>query len=76
MVVKLNKLGVGELLRDSAILSVCEKQAEAVANRAGGDYSARKVSKSTRDLYEVYPATAEAVHENYKNNTLVKALGL
>lgn len=74
--VKLNRKGVRELLKSAEMLSACHEVAEEVANRAGDGYGVEDYPNGkTRVNVSVRTITADAVRDNAKNNTLLKALG-
>lgn len=74
--IKLNSAGIQELLKSSGIAATCEAQASAVASRAGEGYVVEQRNYPERTGYVVKADTAEAVNDNLKNNTLLKALGV
>ena len=72
--VELNSAGVVELLRSPAIAGICRQQAMTIAARAGTGYSVSTYTGATRVNASVRTETAEAVKDNLKNNTLLKAV--
>lgn len=74
MRIELNSAGVRELLQSSAMAAVCMQQALAIAGRAGPGYSVSTFTGATRVNASVRTETAEAMKDNMKNNTLLKAV--
>ena len=72
--VKLNKDGVSELLKSGEIAATVTQYAQAVASRAGDGYDYQVFVGNRRCYANVFPATAEAAKDHYKNNSLVKAI--
>lgn len=72
----LNSPGIRELLKSAEIAEVCKEQADAVAGRAGEGYVVEQRNYPERTGYVVSTETYEAVRDNLKNNTLLKALGV
>lgn len=58
--IKLHSTGVRALLKGAEMQDILKEQAAAVAKK--------------RTVADIYPATADARRDNYKNNTLEKAL--
>ena len=73
--VKLNGNGIRQFLRSEPVQQLVEKRAAAVAARAQGEYQTCTIKTGTRYIATVEAADAETRRENYKNNTLLKALG-
>lgn len=74
--VKVNYRGVGELLNSDWAAKCCQEVAARAASRAGEGYAAAEPHKTgQRVAVNIYPATKEAAGDNYKNNTLLKAVG-
>lgn len=71
---KLNKNGVKELLKSPAMRNVITEYAAQIAQRAGDGYDFEVRAYPERLHGNVFPATEEAAHDNYENNTLLKAL--
>lgn len=73
--IKLNMPGINAVMKSGGIKSMIKQAGEQVAAAAGDGYAAGEA----RDLnwicvVNVYPETKEAGHDNFKNNTLLKAL--
>lgn len=72
---KLNSKGVQELLKGSAMQSILMEDARSIAGRAGEGYFSETRVYKKRAVGRAYAGTSEAIHDNYENNTLLKALG-
>lgn len=72
---KLNREGVRDLLTGSEMQSVLTEYAGQVATRAGSGYAYAIRPYPERLHANIYPDSPEAAHDNYENNTLLKALG-
>lgn len=72
--IKLKSAGVRQLLRSKEMQTICTEHAEEIAARCGAGYAVDSVQKETRAIATVYPQTAEARRDNYRNNTIEKAL--
>lgn len=72
---KLNLPGLNELMKSPEMVSVLEQAGNTVANIAGDDYGVRVHQATFVAIANVYPDSKKAAADNYKNNTLVKALG-
>lgn len=74
---KLNKAGVGELLRSTEAMNVCLDYANQIQSRCppGMGYDVSSIIGKTRANASVFAATPEARKDNYNNNTLLKARG-
>lgn len=73
--IELNHEGVRDLLRSPAMAAVCKSYAEEIAGRAGNGYEVNVYTGANRVNASVGTATKEAMRDNYKNNTLLKAVG-
>lgn len=71
---KLDKKGVGELLKSDATRDVTRAAAEDFAARCGEGYEVEDKVAKTRTGFNVVAATEEAVNDNLDNNTLEKVL--
>lgn len=72
--IKLHSAGVRALLKSAEMQSILNEQAAAAAARCGDGYESRVGVAKKRAVADIYPATPEARRDNYKNNTLEKAL--
>ena len=71
---ELNRAGVRELLKGAEMRSAIASEAAGIAARAGEGYASDVKTASTRVYANVYPASKEAAHDNYENNTLEKVI--
>lgn len=72
--IELNRDGVRELLKSPEMMAICASEAQAIAGRAGTGYEVSTYTGKTRVNASVITATEEAMRDNYKNNTLLKAV--
>lgn len=70
---KLDRAGVGELLKSSEMMGVCEGFASDIQRRCGEGYELTTYTGRTRVNASVFAATPEARRDNAQNNTLLKA---
>lgn len=75
MKIRLNLPGINAVMKSSGVKSLLKAAGDQVANIAGDGYTAEEA----RDLnwisiVNVYPENKKAGHDNYSNNTLLKAL--
>lgn len=73
--IKLNMPGINAVMKSDGVKSLLKAAGDQVATIAGDGYT----TEEARDLnwisiVNVYPETKEAGHDNFKNNTLLKAL--
>ena len=73
--IKLNSAGVRRLLKSKAMQALLAEHAGEIAARCGAGYETDAAVMGTRAIATVYPQTAEARRDNYRNNTIEKALG-
>lgn len=73
--IELNSPGIADLLRSPEMKAICKEQADNVARRCGEGYEVDTYVGKGRVNAMVYASTKEAVRDNYRNNTLLKALG-
>jgi hypothetical protein len=71
---KLNHAGVGQLLKSSEMVDVLEEKASGIRNGAGSGYAQDTYIGKTRANAMVYADTYQAKKDNFKNNTLLKAV--
>lgn len=72
--VELNSDGVRELLRSPEMAEVCREHAERIAGKAGSGYEVTTYTGKNRVNASVHAVTEEAISDNLKNNTLLKAV--
>lgn len=66
--------GLQGLMKSEWMQGHLDSAGKAVANSAGSNYSQRTHVASYVAITNVYPNSKEAAKENYKHNTLIKAL--
>jgi hypothetical protein len=72
--VELVSEGIQELLKSSEMAAVCKEHADAIRDRCGDGYTVDQYTGKNRVNAMVYAETAKAINDNYKNNTILKAL--
>lgn len=72
---KLNLPGLNELMKSPEMQDALLEAGQAVAQSAGSDYAAEVHTASWIAISNVYPDSKKAAHENFKDNTLLKAIG-
>lgn len=72
--VKLDRGGVRELLKSSEMEEAIGSYAAEAVARAGDGYEFNTHSGQNRVNARIYASTSAAVHDNLKNNTLLKVL--
>lgn len=72
---ELNLQGLNELMTSDAMQAALDEAGAKVAKIAGPDYATSGKTGRWIGFCNVYPNSARAAHENFKDNTLVKALG-
>ena len=72
--VKLNSAGVRELLKSSEMQAILEAKATQIAQSAGSGYEIDRYTGVNRVNVGIYPATKAARSDNFRNNTLLKAV--
>lgn len=71
---KLDRKGVGELLKSQEAANVVESYASGVQSRAGDGFEVTTMVGKTRVNASVHAVTFEARKKNYDQNILLKAL--
>ena len=71
----LNLRGLNELMKSEEMKAVLKEAGAAVAEAAGSEYAHRVHDASFVSICNVYPDSKKAAHENYKENSLLKAVG-
>ena len=74
--IELNNQGIIELFKSAEIASAIKTAGDAVASASGSEYEASVHNASFTAICNVYPTTKSAGHDNFQNNTLVKAIGV
>lgn len=72
--VVLNGKGVRDLLKSGEMMSVCTEQASRIMNRCGDGYEMSTHVGKNRVNVSVSAGTYEAIRDNMRNNTLLKAV--
>lgn len=78
---ELDPKGLRELFTSPEVNAWLQEVGNEVAETAsalsenGGEYGARAHNATHTAIVNVYPDSKEAAHDNYENNTLLKALG-
>ena len=74
--IELNPKGLQELFRSTGMRAACESAASAIKSSAGGDgYNVSFYTGPNRAGAAVWVNSREALEDNYKNNTLLRAVG-
>lgn len=73
--VELNLPGLNELMKGPEMKAALQEAGSAVARAAGGDYACDVDTLNWIAIANVYPNSKEAAHENFKSNSLLKAIG-
>lgn len=71
----LNRKGVRELLRSQEMMNICSSYGHKAVQKLGEGYEVSNHVGKNRVNSSVRTVTAEAVRENMKNNTILKAVG-
>lgn len=74
--IELNNSGIIELFKSPEVGAWLDEIGSQVANAAGPEYSFRTFNAGFEKLCNVYPDSKQAAHDNFKNNSLVKAIGV
>lgn len=64
-----------EMLRSQEVKNAIQNEANQIAGRCGEGYEASSTIGRERALASVHAETPEAKHDNYENNTILKAVG-
>lgn len=72
--IKLNRSGVGQLLKSDEMKELLKSKAEEIKTRCGDGFETDVYSGKNRANASIRPATKKAKSENMKNNTLLKAV--
>lgn len=72
---QLNLPGLNELMKSSEMQAHLSRAGAAVAGAAGGDYDHRTYVINFVAVENIFPNSEEAMRDNMRNNTLLKALG-
>jgi hypothetical protein len=72
--IKLNMPGINAIMKGDGIQSVLKTAGDSVASNAGEGYAAEVRTINWIAVCNVYPDSKQAAKDNYKNNSLLKAL--
>ena len=72
--VRLNTAEVRNLLKSGELQSLLKEEAEQIRSRCGEGYAVDSYVAQTRVVASVYTESFDAMHDNKKNNTLLKAV--
>lgn len=72
--IELNSDGVKALLKSDEMMDVCEQYANKALNKLGNGYEKSTHIGKKRVNVSVVATTKEAIKENQKNNTVLKAV--
>lgn len=73
--IELDHNGIQSLLKSGEVEETLMKLGGDIANRAGDGYQSFPVNMPTRTIVRVSATTKDARRDNFKNNTLLKAVG-
>ena len=73
--IKLNSSGIQKFLKDKAVKNLVAGEAKKIAAKANGEYKVATITLDTRCIATVEAADLSTRKDNYKNNTLLKAIG-
>lgn len=73
---ELNDAGIQELLKGPEMQSILSDIGNEKANAAGAGYESEVHVFSKRAAVHIYPGDFESAQDNYKNNTLLKVVGV
>lgn len=72
--IKLNLPGINAIMKSDGIQSVIKAAGDSIAASAGSDYAAEVNVGNWLAFCNIYPDSKAAANDNFKNNTLLKAL--
>lgn len=77
--IELNLPGINEIMKSEGVQELLQQCGQQVANTAsamdGAEYAASTHTINWIAVTNVFPDSRDAAHKNFKNNTLLKALG-
>lgn len=71
---ELNRNGVAELLKSPAMIEILREKARGIKEAAGDGYEVSSYVGKNRANVSVKTKTKQAIRDNNKNNTLLKAM--
>lgn len=72
--IKLNLPGINAIMKSNGIQSVIKAAGDSVVANAGEEYAASVNVGRWLAFCNVYPDSAKAANDNFRNNSLLKAL--
>ena len=72
--IKLNLPGINAIMKGDGIQGVLKAAGDSVASNAGDEYAASINVGHYIAFCNVYPDSAKAANDNFRNNSLLKAL--
>ena len=72
--IKLNSAGVRQLLKSEEMKNICAEHASNILQKAGDGYEMDTYTGKNRVNAMVMATTPQAMRDNMKNNTLLKAV--
>ena len=72
--IKLNRGGIGQLLKSQEMMNVVTKQAYSAQSKLSDGYEVSYRKDKTRVVAAIKATSPEAIRENYENNTILKVL--
>ena len=72
--IKLNMPGINAVMKGDGIQNVLKAAGDSVASSAGEGYAAEVRTINWIAVCNIYPDSKQAAKDNYKNNSLLKAL--
>lgn len=72
--IELNEEGVRELLKSPEMMTICKEYAEKAVQKLGEGYEVTTYTGKTRVNASVAAVTKEAMNQNNRENTVLKAV--
>ena len=72
--ISMNRSGVRALLRSQEMMNICTEHAYSAQSRLGEGYEVSYRTGKNRVNAEIAAVTPEAIQENRRNNSILKAL--
>lgn len=73
--VDINLKELNKIMKSEAMEAKLAEVSQAICDQAGEDYSYRVHQADYVAISNIFPTTPAAKHDNYENNTLLKAAG-
>ena len=74
--IELDSAGIQALLKSQEIIDVLQEQADSICAQLGSQYQTSQHIGKTRANVSVYTEDPDALKDNAKNNTMLKAMGV